>query len=332
MAELRKDPVVDRWVIIAPERAERPKPEVNSDAIIRTDPCPFCAGNEGATPPAVLSFPAASGLSGESGWSVRVVPNKYPALTEGPDSEPAQRGFYEAMAGSGIHEVIIESPEHVTQSQKLSEAQFALILRAFRDRILELGSDGRWRQVLVYKNQGAEVGATLSHVHAQLIALPMVPRDVQDEISAAKRYYAGAGRCIYCAIAAEELRDRARLVLEDKNFLVFCPFASRFAYETWILPRQHRAFFELEPEGNYASLARVLREALIRVDRELGDPPFNYIIHSSPFAESSERYYHWHLEILPKLGQVAGFEWGSGWYINMVPPEHAARTLAQRFV
>jgi UDPglucose--hexose-1-phosphate uridylyltransferase len=157
----------------------------------------------------------------------------------------------------------------------------------------------------------------------------MVPRDIQDEISGAKQYYAGAGRCIYCDIAAEELRDRARLVLEDEKFLVFCPFASRFAYETWILPREHQAFFESQPEENYAGLARVLREALIRLDRGVGDPPFNYIIHSSPFAQSSEGYYHWHLEILPKLGQVAGFEWGSGWYINTVPPEHAARTLAE---
>src|ERR1041385_5296138 len=147
MGGLRKDPVVNRWVIIAPERAERPKPNVNSSSIIRTDPCPFCAGNEEATPPAVLSSPAAIGLSGKSGWSVRVVPNKYPALTEDPDPEPPRKGFYETIAGSGIHEVIIESPEHVTRSQNLSEAQFALILRAFRDRILELRNAGCWRQV-----------------------------------------------------------------------------------------------------------------------------------------------------------------------------------------
>ena len=329
MSELRKDPVVDRWVIISPERAGRPQPLQLRQPLLRTEPCPFCAGNEGATPPAVLTLPGADKPSAKHTWSVRVVPNKYPALTDAVPMRLSQSRIYEMTAGVGVHEVIIESPHHITRSQDLSEEQFKNVLLAFAERIRELNKDKRWRQLLVYKNQGAEVGATLEHVHAQLIALPMVPRDVQAEVSGAKRHYDQVGRCIYCDIIAEELRNRARLVFEDDGFIVLCPFASRFAYEILILPRQHRAFFDSEPDENYAVLARALRQVLLRLDRKLGDLPFNYVLHSSPLGETADNYYHWHVEILPKIGQVAGFEWGSGWNINTVPPENAARSLAE---
>jgi UDPglucose--hexose-1-phosphate uridylyltransferase len=330
MPELRKDPVVNRWVIISPERAARPQESAMlRPAVTKTDPCPFCAGNEQETPPAVLTFPADNGLA-NSAWSVRVVPNKYPALSDGVDSVH-RGGIYEARSGIGVHEVIVESPEHVTQSQKLSDEQFTRVLHAFSDRIHSLRRDPRWGQVLIYKNQGADVGATLDHVHAQLIALPIVPRDIEDELAGAKRHYDTSGRCIYCDMTAEELRRRDRLVMEEERFIVFCPFASRFAYEMWILPRHHGAFFESETQEKLSDLARVLRQALMRLDRKLGNPPFNYIIHSSPFRENTEPYYHWHIEILPKLAQVAGFEWGAGWYINTVAPEHAAAVLAESF-
>lgn len=281
------------------------------------------------TPPAVMTYAADSTRPEHPIWSVRVVPNKYPALIDDSTWIQQSNGIYQSATGVGVHEVIIESAEHVLKTQTLSENQVANILYAYRDRIAQLRKDRRWRYVLVYKNQGAEGGATLEHIHSQLIALPMVPKEVRDEITSAKRYYDDSGRCIYCEIINQEIDNRARLVTENERFLILCPFASRFPYETWILPKQHASSFDSESDRGYVDLARSLRETLIRLDRRLGNPSFNYILHSNPLDEVENGYYHWHVEILPKLIQVAGFEWGSGSYINPIPPEDAARMLRE---
>ena len=211
----------------------------------------------------------------------------------------------------------------------MSEKQFEDVLWAYRDRILDLKKDKRFRYILIFKNQGAEAGATLEHTHSQLIALPIVPSNVIEELKGAMEYYKYKERCIYCDIVRQELEDRGRIVSENDHFLVICPFAPRFPFETWILPKKHSPFFEHASKQEYLDLSRSLRETLIRLNRALNDPPFNYIIHSNPLEEPDNGHYHWHVEIMPKLTLVAGFEWGSGFYINPVTPEDAALSLRE---
>ena len=322
MPEFRKDPTVDRWVIIATERAKRPVHREASDTAL----CPFCAGNESLTPPEVLVFRDQSDPSGLPNWTVRVVPNKYPALVPDGSRLETTGENYEARIGTGAHEVIIESPHHVTDVTLLSESQFGAVLRAYRSRIMELRTDKRFRYILIYKNQGTEAGATLEHVHSQLIAMPMIPKLILEEIETAKNYYQANRRCVFCDVIRQETAGE-RFVSGNARYLVICPFAPRFPYETWILPKQHASLFERSTQQDDVDLARILRETLIRLNRSLGSPAFNYFIHSNPLDQGENNTYHWHMEIIPKLIQVGGFEWGSGSYINTVTPEQSARSL-----
>ena len=322
MPEFRKDPTVDRWVIIATERAKRP---IESEASY-TALSPFCAGNESQTPPEVLVFRDQSDPSGLPNWTVRVVPNKYPALVPDGSRLETTGENYEARIGTGTHEVIIESPHHVTDVTLLSESQFGAVLRAYRSRIMELRTDKRFRYILIYKNQGTEAGATLEHVHSQLIAMPMIPKLILEEIETAKNYYQANRRCVFCDVIRQETAGE-RFVSGNARYLVICPFAPRFPYETWILPKQHASLFERNTQPDDVDLAGILRETLIRLNRSLGGPAFNYFIHSNPLDQGENNAYHWHMEIIPKLIQVGGFEWGSGSYINTVTPEQSARSL-----
>ena len=322
MPEFRKDPTVDRWVIIATERAKRPIRREGSDTTL----CPFCAGNENMTPPEVLVFRDVGDPSRLPNWTVRVVPNKYPALVPDGIRLETTNEIYEARSGTGTHEVIIESPHHVTDVTLLNESQFEAVLRAYRNRIMDLRNDRRFRFILIYKNQGSEAGATLEHIHSQLIAMPMIPKLILEEIETAKNYYQANRRCVFCDVIRKETASE-RFVTENARYLVICPFAPRFPYETWILPKQHASLFERNTQPDDVDLAGILRETLIRLNRSLGGPAFNYFIHSNPLDQGENSYYHWHMEIIPKLIQVGGFEWGSGSYINTVTPEQSARSL-----
>ena len=323
MPEFRKDPISDRWVIIATERAERPIFQEASDSA----PCPFCAGNEHMTPPEVLLLRNKSDVSSASKWTVRVVPNKYPALVADGNATKMPDESYGIHNGTGAHEVIIESPDHVTDMALLGQMQLEAILQAYRDRIIKLRTDKRFRYILIYKNHGIEAGATLDHVHSQLIAMPMTPKLVLEEIIAAKNYHEANRRCIFCDAARKESNGGERLVAENARYLVICPFASRFPYETWILPKRHSSSFERGTQKDHVDLAGILRDTLTRLNRRLKGPPFNYFIHSNPLDQEENDYYHWHMEIIPKLIRVGGFEWGSGSYINIVTPEQSARFL-----
>ncbi|MBI4529511.1 MAG: galactose-1-phosphate uridylyltransferase [Deltaproteobacteria bacterium] len=329
MPELRKDPVIGRWVIISTGRARRPNhigPRHDSQV---TGPCPFCAENEHVTPPEIMAYRPDGSRPNTPGWTLRVVPNKFPALMIEGELDRRGEGVFDLMNGVGAHEVIIETPRHETNMGTLSEKQFEDVLWAYRDRILDLRKDKRFRYILIFKNQGIEAGATLEHTHSQLIALPIVPINVLEELSGAKGYHRYKERCIYCDIVRQELEDRTRVVGENGAFVVICPFAPRFPFETWILPKKHSPCFEHASKQEYAELSRSLRETLIRLNQALNDPPFNYIIHSNPLQEPENGHYHWHIEIMPKLTQVAGFEWGSGFYINPVTPEDSARSLRE---
>jgi UDPglucose--hexose-1-phosphate uridylyltransferase len=328
MHELRKDPVIGRWVIIASERAGRPTDFVIDRQMPSGGTCPFCYGSEERTPPEVLAFRAQDSLPDAPGWRVRVVPNKYPALRiEGPLGRRAA-GMYDLMNAVGAHEVVIETPDHRTQLADLPDAQVAEVIWAYRHRFMDLAKDERFRYILVFKNQGAEAGATLEHAHTQIIATPVVPKRVSEEIDGARQHYEQRERCIFCDVIRQELETRTRVVSADEHFVALAPFAARFPFETWILPIRHSARFETLQGAEIAALASTLRATLRRLQNALDEPPFNYVLHTAPtHAEGVHESYHWHLEIMPKLTRVAGFEWGSGFYINPTPPETAAAAL-----
>jgi UDPglucose--hexose-1-phosphate uridylyltransferase len=324
MPELRRDPIVGRWVIIATERARRP----NQFRRAEEPPgglCPFCPGHEDKTPPEVYVWGRPAVPPNLPGWQVRVVPNRYPALMIEGQLDREAAGIYDRMNGVGAHEVVIETPEHSRDLSELTDAQVTEV--PFKARVLDLRNDMRFRYILIFKNHGSAAGATLEHAHSQLIALPVTPRQVADEIEGARRHHEHRERCIYCDIVGQERKDRARLVHENEEFVVFEPWAPRSPFETWIVPRHHESNFEAEPKERLALAAQALRTTLARLMVGLGRPAYNFIIHTNPLRDPSSASYHWHIEVVPALTQVAGFEWGSGFHINPVPPEEAAEFL-----
>jgi len=326
--ELRKDPVTGRWVIISTDRQKRPNDfRVERSAAVGREYCPFCPGHEEMTPPEVLSYRQNGGAPNAPGWDVRVVPNKFPALQVEGSLDREGEGLFDRMNGIGAHEVIIETPDHDRSMALMSEPELERVLWAFRERMLDLKQDHRLRYILVFKNQGAGAGATLEHPHSQLIALPIVPDFVREEIDGARRHYAIKERCVFCDIVHQELREGRRVIQENADIIALAPYAPRFAFETWLLPKRHGARYEQAARHEYESLARLLKSVLQRLDRALETPPFNLIVHTSPFSEEVADLYHWHIEIIPKLTRVAGFEWGTGFYINPTSPEEAAKVL-----
>ena len=282
---------------------------------------------EHLTPPEVLAYRDEGSVPNHPGWRVRGVPNRFPALRIEGGLDRRGEGLYDLMNGIGAHEVVIESPDHDRMLADDDPAQIEEVLRAYRDRVIDLQRDTRFRYVIIFKNHGAEAGASLEHPHSQLIALPILPQSVQAELRGASEYFDLKERCIYCDIVAQESIDRRRIVDDNQLFITICPFAARFPFEMWIVPRVHCAHFEHASDGEYRALALALKSALGALKTSLGDPPFNYIIHSAPFGDSASRHYHWHMEITPALTKVAGFEVGTGFHINPVPPEFAAAFL-----
>jgi UDPglucose--hexose-1-phosphate uridylyltransferase len=256
-----------------------------------------------------------------------VVPNKFPALRIEGDLDRRGQGLYDLMNGIGAHEVIIESPDHDRELGALPVSAVEDVVRAYRDRMQDLKRDDRFRAVLVFKNRGSDAGATVAHPHSQLIATPIVPLTVAEELEHARAYHAYRERCLFCDILHQELEERSRVVVESERVIAFAPFAARFPFETWLLPRSHAAAFEDAGEAELRDLAGVLRDVLRRLEVAVGDPPYNLLLHSAPFGTEAAAAYHWHLEIVPKLVGVAGFEWASGFHINPMPPEDAARVL-----
>ena len=328
MPDLRRDPIVGRWVIIATERARRPSDLVRPQPPATPGLCPFCPGQEDKTPREVyVAGRPPSAPANAPGWAVRVVPNRFPALKIEGDLDREAEGIYDRMNGIGAHEVIIETPRHERQMKDLSDSELTEVLFSFKARILDLRNDLRFRYILLFKNQGQLAGASLDHAHSQLIALPVVPRQVVEEIEGARRHYEHKERCIFCDIVGQERKERARLVHENDEFLVFAPWAPRSPFETWIMPKRHESNFEAEPKERLAQCAQALGTTLRRLAAALADPAFNFIVHSNPLRDAASPSYHWHIEVMPALTQVAGFEWGSGFHINPVPPEEAAEFL-----
>jgi UDPglucose--hexose-1-phosphate uridylyltransferase len=332
MPQLRKDPVTSRWVIVNVE-------EPRSAASFRAGPqpkssktCPFCPGNEGMTPPEIVAYGRRTPARNGPGWQVRVVPNKFPALRIEESTEKLGIGVYDKVGGFGAHEVIIDTPDHDREMADLPVEHVEWILRAYRDRFVDLQKDPRFKFVLIFKNYGAAAGASLEHPHSQLIGLPVVPSRVLGEVKGSAKHLEYSDRCIYCDMLAQESAEKSLGVLDEGGFVAMCPFASRFPFETWVLPKAHEPSFETLSDGSIKFLASALKKTLGKIKGALEDPPFNFMVHTTPGGSKDRDAYHWHIEIIPQLTQVAGFELGTGFYVNPTPPEEAARTLRAQAV
>ena len=329
MPELRRDPIIGRWVIISMERGKRP-----SDYIKEPEPemgkmCPFCPGKEDKTPSEIIAYGAQGRQKNKGDWWLRVVPNKFPALQIEGSLNRRGVGMYDKMNGIGAHEVLIETPDHKKEIADMEASRIEEIIWSYRDRILDLRKDTRFEYILIFKNKGAAAGASLSHPHSQLIATPMVPVRVKQEISGGKLYYEYKERCVYCDMIAQDISTNERVVEENDQFVALEPFAPRFPFETWILPKNHDSHFEDMQKSEAYNLSMIMKNVMTKIKVALDDPPFNYIIHNSPLKEQPLPYYHWHIEIMPKLSKIAGFEWGTGFYINPTSPEEAAQFLKE---
>lgn len=338
MSELRHDPLSKRWVIIAAERSRRPEDfAVLDEATPDTGFCPFCAGNEDKTPPEIAAVRPAGGAANGPGWTVRVIPNKYPALSIEGQLERHGEGLYDRMRGVGAHEVVVESPQHALHMGDMEASHLEDVLAIAQDRVRDLGRDQRFKYVLLFKNYGAPAGTTLAHPHMQIIATPVTPRAISVELDSARAHFQLKERCLYCDLIEQEIDARERIVSLDEHFAVLAPYASRFPFELLVIPRRHAHAFPDEGRPALSALARCLKETLARLKSVLRDPPYNFVLHTSPNTETLHRRrnywdtlvfdYHWHIEILPRLTRVAGFEWGTGFYINPTAPEEAAAFL-----
>jgi UDPglucose--hexose-1-phosphate uridylyltransferase len=329
MPELRKDPIIGRWVIISTERGKRPHDFVVEPEVTKGGFCPFDTGNEHTTPPEIMAYREPGTAPNSPGWRLRVVGNKFPALVMEGQLNRAGEGMFDKMNGIGAHEVIIETPDHHATLATIPVEGFMDVLSAYRDRIVALSQDPRFKYVVVFKNWGRAAGASLEHTHSQLIGLPIVPELVQEELAGSKFYYNYKERCVFCDMIRQELQQQSRVLLENEEFLAICPFAPRSPFEVWILPKNHHSSYVDLTQDSCRLLAQLFSETMKRLAKVIGQAPYNFILHTAPFREPDLPYYHWHFEIMPKLTLMAGFEWGSGFFINPTPPEDAAQYLRE---
>ncbi|MGE5309058.1 MAG: galactose-1-phosphate uridylyltransferase [Deltaproteobacteria bacterium] len=332
MSELRRDPIGGRWVIVNTEDPVQPSGYDHSEVRSgKPSVCPFCYGNEALTPPEIVAVRDPSTAPNTSGWEVRVVPNKFPALQIEGGLDRRGMGLYDLSKGVGAHEVIVETPYHNKDFPDLLIPEITNVLNLYCQRMRDLERDRRLKYILLFKNYGAAAGASLEHPHTQLIALPMVPKNVKEEIGGAQHYFEYRERCIFCDMIRQEEEEKERIILENKDFIAFCPFVSRFPFETWIMPKKHTSLFCETPYEELPELAVILKGVISKIKKVFGDTAYNFMVHSGPINSDNASLdsYHWHLEFMPKLTRVAGFEWGTGFYLVPTPPEIAARYLRE---
>jgi len=337
MPELRKDPIIDRWVIIAVERSRKPQSVVISDQPSHEDECPFCEGKETLTPPEICAIRDQQSQKDKPGWEVRVIPSQSPLLGIEGELNRRRDGVFDVMNGIGAHEIVLESPHHVRNIAELDEVQIGKIIGVFVERVKDLEKDKRFKYVLIFKNHGKSAGAgEIAHSRSQLIATPVTPKRIKEELLGSKKYFDFNKRCIYCDIIKQESNNNRRVVVDSKDFIAIAPFASRFPFEVWIMPRKHNCDFVNIEEKERISLAGILKNILQKLKIGLGDPSYNLIVHTAPFRREKSGHwsticedYHWHIEIMPRIIQVAGFEWGTGFYICPIAPEDAAKYLRE---
>ncbi|MBN1913480.1 MAG: galactose-1-phosphate uridylyltransferase [Candidatus Omnitrophica bacterium] len=330
MAELRRDPIVGRWVIVDTDNPSKPEDFEHETSLFRSGVCPFCYGNEAMTPPEIESIRDPNTAPNTPGWQVRVVPNKFPALRIEGDLERQGIGIYDMSNGVGAHEVLIETPYHSKDIPDLLDHEIEDYLAVCCRRALDLIKDKRLKYILLFKNYGPSAGASLEHPHTQLIALPLVPKNPAEELKGAQDYFEYRERCIFCDMVRQEMQEKERIIQENKQFVSFCPYVSRFPFEIWIMPKKHNSYFcRMQPQ-EFPDLALILKDTITRVKKLFGNLSYNFLMHSAPIAnDDGVEYYHWHIEFMPKLTRVAGFEWGTGFYLVPTPPELAAKYLRE---
>jgi len=339
MSEVRRDILTDTWVIVLTESTEVPL----DHRTLRKSPavCPFDVGNESQTPPETFAIRTGNTLPNQPGWQVRVVPNKNPVLRIEGKLIREGVGIHDKVSGIGANEVIIETPEHIKSLHTLSAKQISLVFKTYQSRIVDLYQDKRFRYVMVFKDYGALAGAsTIEHSHSQLIALPATPQQIKTELSGAKVYFEYKERCIFCDIIANELEDQSRVILETNYFVVLAPYPSRFPFELLIFPKRHTFSFEIATPDEITNIGEVLKRTIQALYDILFDPPYNYVLHTSPnllphppkagYWSTIQDDFHWHLEIIPRIKRTDGFEWGSGFFINPVAPEIVASKLKEK--
>jgi len=334
LSEFRWDPLKGAWVITENRRSRQPREFIMDRQLTPMTVCPFCPGQEHKTPPEVFALRPAGMAANGPGWQVRVVPNKFPVLRIEGALQQHESGLYRNLSGVGAHEVIIETPEHHRNLAHLDLQQTAAVLQAYRARLLDLRQDPRFRYLQIYKNHGIEAGAPLPHAHSQLMAVPITPPVMRREMNNCREHFTATGRCLVCDLLAQESADGRRVVHNDGRFIVIAPYASCFPFELGLFPLQHNHDFALQSDRELLDCASALQNMLRRLYSLLDDPPYNFVLHTAPlikqtsskpgYGETLARDYHWHIELVPRLNQIAGFEWGSGFFINALPPEDAA--------
>jgi UDPglucose--hexose-1-phosphate uridylyltransferase len=336
MSELRFDPLKRRWVIVAQERALKPADLVEPKPEVPSRNCPLCPGNEQYAGHEIFRVPG----PGPTGWRVRVVPNKFPVLRVEGRLERTSRGLYDVVSGIGAHEVVVETADHHRSMADLGVEELRDVLAAYRARLADLRRDQRLRYLMLFKNHGVEAGARLDHAHSQIIAIPEIPVQIAVELRSAWEHFRRKERCLLCDVLRQEREGGDRLVLETSRFTAFAPFASAFPFQVTVAPRAHAHDFTEVGDEDLLQLASALRDVLGRLKTVLEDPPYNLALHTAPPAhprpgrpglwDSLSQDWHWYLEIAPRLTRIAGFEWSTGFHINPVTPEDAARYLRER--
>lgn len=336
MSEIREDPISGRWVIIAPERSRRPLHFSNHSFPFPEDKkeCPFCEGNEHQTPPEVFAVRREGSKRDGPGWKVRVFPNKFPALTPCKSVSIFHRGGFRWMEGAGVHEVVVETPSHDKQLSDLPLSQIKEVLSTFQERIKSIERESSCQYIQVFKNKGELAGASQTHTHSQIVATPLLSAKIKDKIERTEMYFQEHKKCLFCQIIREELHNKERLVTEEKYFCTITPFASKFSYEMHVYPFRHTPYFVEIDQQELKCLALILKNILSTLKQKFSNPPFIILLHQGPNPYfSGNKYFslrnsfHWHMEIFPVLSSLAGFERGTGFYINPVPPEEAAQCL-----
>ncbi|WP_456454815.1 galactose-1-phosphate uridylyltransferase [Thermovibrio sp.] len=341
MSELRYNYLWDTWSVIAPERERRPH-DYPVHAYMSTVPpekCPFEPGKEKITPHEIFAIREPGTEADSPGWKVRVIPNKYPALRI--ENPPERKGvcIYDKVGGFGAHEIVIETPDHYKTFFNFSQQEVELVLKTYRERIRSLSGDKRISYILVFKNYGRDAGASISHSHSQIIATPQIPEKVEKVIEQSRKYYAQKRRCYLCDEVNFELNQMDRVVYENEEIVVYCPFASLFPFQMKLTPKKHKSSFQESTDEEIKLIADALRQALKRLYKALVNPPYNFFIHTSPpkreradrpnYFKGMESFFHWYIEIIPRISIPAGFEFGSGYYINPTSPETAAKFLRE---
>lgn len=326
--ELRYNLVTGDWVVIAPERGRRSTTAHSHSRPVHEQPayiaaCPFCRGNERET------AAETSRVDGDDGWLVRAVENRYPALSSVGEVTRAASGYERSIAGVGRHEVVIESPYHNTTISLLDPARVRDVLAVYRERMRLLYADPRIEHVMVFKNHGETAGSTVDHPHSQIVGTPVVPGRVRVRIEEALRLYGELGECLYCYSLRDELASGVRIVEETECFAAFVPYAALSPYHVWIFPKRHGAYFGAVTDDELEGLAGILQRTLRRIYVALGDAHFNYVFRSLSPPEQHVKYYHWYVSVIVRITRAAGFELGTGMFINTAVPEESARLLRE---